>query len=131
MSDVLFRLVLGHIMGDYMLQTRWMAYGKKARTMEGALCAGAHTLAYTASVCAWLLPECVEAPWLVTAIWLTHWPIDRFPVAEWIIHTLGRKGPCEAAIPGEAAVSAFVYIVIDNGIHLMLMYAALKLAGVA
>ena len=117
-----FRLLLGHIMGDYLLQTRAMAYGKQGNLGWSLL----HAVVYTASVCLWLLPEVLLAPWLPLAFFITHWPIDHWSLGAKWLHLLGRRGPCEATLPGEAEISAVVYCVIDNGLHLMLMWAALE-----
>lgn len=120
-----FRLLMGHVLGDYMLQTRATAYGKQRNLLLSLL----HALVYTFCVTLWLLPEVIAAPWLFWAIFASHWPIDHFSLAAKWLHVLGRRGPCEATLPGEAEISAVVYCVVDNGLHLMLMWAALALCG--
>ena len=141
--DIYFRLLLGHIMGDYLLQPLVMAIQKSPRKpvpekarikgqSDGSVPIGVairwsiiHCLVYTTCVCLWLW---TWHPAVFVLIFLTHWPIDFLSLADrWLGFIGGRtmRQADEDTTPfrhWNIAFTAVVYSVTDNGMHLMLMY---------
>ncbi len=69
---VLFNwLLIGHLVGDFILQTRWMAEKPKLLPLV------VHSLVYTAAVTAMSLFDGGLAPWAVAVIFLSHVLIDQ------------------------------------------------------
>lgn len=68
--------VLAHAVGDYILQSHWMATEKTKRS----LAAGIHAVTYT-------LPFLflTQAPLALAFICGTHFLIDRFRLARWVV----------------------------------------------
>jgi len=67
-------IVLGHLMGDYLSQSKKMALMKSESGSEGLAWRVLHCLIYTASVYLflWMLN-----PLVVALVFLSHFPIDR------------------------------------------------------
>ena len=110
-----------HLLGDYVLQTDWMA-----RTKHSSLIAAlVHALVYT-------LPFILltRSAWALLVICSTHVIIDRYRLAG-VVMSLKKwswKKSHEAyATPPE--VSAMLHIVIDNTLHLAINYLAIKYLG--
>lgn len=188
MSDILFRLLLGHFMGDYLLQPLRMALNKSPRKPlpEGEEREGdpgvplrialpwsiLHATLYSLAVCLWLWGGQIFAvifgglwqaihpiawhwafwtidfvvspsalgtigpsllalnwhPWLFILIFLTHWPLDFFGVGDKVLKMIKGRTLKQAAedkspfAPFNIAFTAIVYTIVDNGIHVMLMY---------
>jgi hypothetical protein len=68
--------ILAHLLGDYILQSHWMAQEKTKQS----LAAGAHAASYT-------LPFLLlSGNWRALAfICITHFLIDRFRLARWVV----------------------------------------------
>ena len=135
MGELFALLVLGHLVGDYLLQNNWMALGK---TKSGWICV-AHCAVYVVSMTVITWPIIHGLQWSLF-IYATHYPIDRLSLAEkWM--TLIRSRSCReymetgrsrigGAINASEALqggfTAFVYVVNDNAMHLLLMYYGAK-----
>ncbi len=134
--DIFFRLLLGHFMGDYLLQPLVMALNKSPRkpinegdggvTLKTALFWSIlHATIYSLSVCLWLW---TTSPIVFGLIFLTHWPLDFFSIGDkWLNLIKGRTLKLAAADTSQfgafnIAFTAVVYTIVDNGIHIMLMY---------
>ena len=127
----MIELLLGHILGDYLLQNDKMAKGKSRRGLEGTTWCTLHCVIYSACVAALMIHGAgwrVEGmnrlsswgvAWLIA--FLCHYWIDRFSLGsrwmKWYGQTL--DGP----------FAPVVYIGVDNGMHLILMYLAFKYLG--
>jgi hypothetical protein len=108
-------LLLGHLVGDYLLQTNKMATTKKDKGIYGFLACFIHCLLYTLAICVFV----GYWSWLgIALVFLSHWIVDRY---KWLhyIHTkfYGRPGCGE-----DSPIGTFVYIAMDNTIHLVLIY---------
>lgn len=59
----MLQLLLGHLVGDYLLQTSWMAVNKSKKTLQGWMAAIVHSVIYTLSVCTYgkSLEDCESA----------------------------------------------------------------------
>ena len=140
----MYEMLLGHLMGDYLFQTEWMAMNKSKNTLEGWIVATVHCLLYTLAVCLFMWN--FQLIWIV-AVFLTHFPIDKFALGEKYMHYLKGKGMKDYVKKDESnwklinnlnnnlnrydvlegGFSAVVYTITDNTIHLVLMYLAYKL----
>ena len=143
-------LVMGHLVGDYLFQNEWMALNKSrgGNEIPGLV----HALVYTAAVC--LFTADIRAFW-VLVVFLSHWPVDRWSLAErWLALIHGRtlegfmqrghldipyrqydhlvEGPQNYRIL-RGGFHGLVYAVTGNTIHLLLMIGGwnlLRLLGV-
>ena len=131
MDDILFRLLLGHLFGDYLAQNAWMAENKKKRTLPCVV----HCLLYTL----WILifvPELCAFSFVVnifmgTLVFFSHFILDRTQIVRWWWgRQRGRyyeEHPEILFEPSTVPVGVFVYIVMDNVLHLTMMWLILKL----
>lgn len=145
--DICFRLLLGHFMGDYLLQPLAMALNKSPRKPldeEGQKSEGrggvplktalfwsiVHATVYSLCVCLWLW---TASPVVFGLIFLTHWPLDFFSLGDKYLklikgRTLQRAAEDKSPFgPFNIAFTAVVYTIVDNGMHLMLMYPVVLL----
>jgi hypothetical protein len=128
-------LLFGHLFGDYLLQTAWMAYHKKINFLACFV----HCCLYTAAVCLFLM-ACPDVKHVTLSlaffIFMSHWIIDRYELLDWWFKTLNIRswnsfeGTLEdpAAIHQAVSISfgALVYTVADNTLHLFLMWVLLN-----
>jgi len=143
----MFQLLLGHLAGDYLFQTPFMAQNKAKNTLIGWFAAFIHCLIYTCSVCLFMWN--FDLIWIV-AVFLSHFPIDKFSLGEiycdkiknyslkkFINKNIVINNPNEINIPMprpdpiptnmdivDGGFRVFVYAVTDNTMHLVLMYLA-------
>jgi hypothetical protein len=130
--------LLAHLVGDYWLQTDWMAANKyydnpkHTSRLPAALVCLLHVLTY---VLPFLL---LTRSWLaLVVIGGTHWAIDHFKLGAWFSWFKNHLTP--GAIPWATARTNFGYdpakpawiacwlsIIVDNIMHLVLNYAALR-----
>lgn len=140
MADILFRLLIGHLFGDYLLQNNWMALNKKNHI--GPLIV--HCLLYTVAVVVWV-PELLRNPIGPLAIFISHIVPDGTSLVDKYLKTMGgrdwdstldliKRSGCnsiEGINPIHQSMfisyTAIVQTVADNTIHLALMYAVIKL----
>jgi len=139
-------VVLGHFVGDYILQPVWMALGKSARTWKGFGVCLAHCLVYSGAVA--VLAANATNPWLWAVAFASHFPIDRWSLGQkWLDLIGGRNvmtdwdkvvadrrkgmpaghlGPEDFHIPVVVtAFAAVVYTVVDNTFHILALFAGL------
>ena len=131
----MFELLLGHLAGDYLLQNDWMARNKTRADWTGWLSASVHCIIYTLAVC--LFMQNFQPIWMLI-VFLSHFPIDKFGLAElYMKHVKGynMKQFLEGSdYPSTNRMTvlrggfmAFIYAVTDNTMHLILMWGAHKL----
>ncbi|MEI6379216.1 MAG: DUF3307 domain-containing protein [Candidatus Falkowbacteria bacterium] len=129
MFTIFEKLLLGHLIGDYLLQPKAMAIAKSAKGLTGWTYCLAHCLIYTLSIC--LMTATVD-PLKIALIFCSHFPVDRWSLADlWLKQIRGRslkEAFCSTDPLREVdvAFSAIVYTVVDNTIHLLLMAAIFK-----
>jgi hypothetical protein len=134
---ILFHLLLGHLVGDYLLQSRLMATDKgQHRSWRGLLYCVAHCLLYTLTVVLFLFPwlDWLTYPALVIGVFLSHFIVDRYSLANWWARVIrgrsfeaARQEPDSDKRPFTIAFTCVVYAVSDNTMHLLLMYGLLQL----
>ncbi len=100
--------IIGHLVGDYLLQTDEMAKEKK---QDSFIC-GIHCFIWTICVMMMGNMPAQTAPLL----FISHYVQDRTQIVRWYMNKIGQKefleGPC-------APWSA---IVVDNVFHLLAIY---------
>lgn len=139
---ILFELFLGHLIGDYLLQTENMALNKSKNTTRGWIYAFIHCILYTASVC--FIMWNFQPIW-VLIVFLTHFPIDKFSLGEYYMRYVKGYGMRQYIddvnnsakwknlnnTPGnqmlKGGFTAYVYAMTDNTIHLLLMWISYNL----
>jgi len=96
--------IFAHLIGDYILQTDWMAEGKKRSSLICAI----HVLTY-------LIPFlfCVDHGWQWFAIGIEHFIQDRTNIVVWLMK---KKGSGRFAEPPMAPWSI---ILTDNILHVL------------
>lgn len=124
--DIYFRLLLGHLVGDYLFQTNKMAHKKAQSGREGLLWCAMHAAVYTACVCLFLW---TAKPLVIGLIFFSHWPLERYGLgAKWVryINGLDVSGAFKTNNPLLVAEAFFVPIVVDNTLHLVLMWPIVR-----
>lgn len=107
-----FELLLGHLIGDYILQNDWQAQNKTKSTWPCLV----HCVLYTCAVafCApWLSPEALGL------VFVTHFLMDRWRLAAAWMDLVGQRGFKEHLAPWSV-------IVVDNTWHLATLYAVAR-----
>ena len=130
MNDILFRLLLGHLFGDYLSQTSWMAESKKTKTFP-CIC---HCLVYTLWVMVFV-PEFLPHRGLVIdcmmfgLVFFSHYVLDRTKIVELWFELL--RGTTYSNDNKELLylipIKAIVYVTMDNTLHLFMLWAILRL----
>jgi uncharacterized protein DUF3307 len=121
--------LVAHAVGDYLLQSDWMANNKTKRTVAAA----AHVLTYT-------LPFLfiTQSPTALVAILVSHFVIDRWRLARYVVWTKNWMGPNlpwrECAATGYPPdrppwMSVWLLIIADNTLHVLCNGLAIKYFG--
>jgi len=136
---IMFQMLLGHLVGDYLLQNEWMALNKSKNTLVGWMAALLHCMIYTWTICIFM-GEFDKIWWI--AVFLSHFPIDKFALGEKYMKLKGSSmrryidnvdwtataNPPKDWTMGHQMLTggfrAVVYAVTDNTMHLLLMYIA-------
>lgn len=111
-------LLLGHLVGDYIVQNDWMAANKTQRTWPCFV----HCVCYTLAVWAfsfWWMPW-----WGVLACFAFHLPIDRFRLAVWWMVNVSHQKAFATGM-----LSPWSIIVVDNTFHLLTLWVILAVAS--
>jgi hypothetical protein len=122
--------LLLHLIGDYITQSHWMATNKTKNSFAALYHALYHALLYGMPF--YLL----GGHNAVLVIWSTHFFIDRFRLARYVVFAKNFLGwpwakwsDCAATgYPSEvpAWMAVWLMIVADNTLHLAINYAALR-----
>lgn len=123
-------ILLGHLIGDYLLQNNWMALGKSKHNGLGWFTCLVHCLLYTMAVCV--------TTWNFDILWVllvfaSHFFIDKFGLPEKYLKMInGRslerfmENPENSIytphVGLRAGFNVFVFVVVDNTMHLLLMW---------
>lgn len=128
------RILLGHLVGDYLLQNQWMALSKSKNTWNGWFAAFIHCALYTLAVC--LFMQNFDWLWIVV-VFNSHFWIDKFALAEKYKRIIGssmlkefvhRMRPMiNRREIVEGGFAALTYTVTDNTMHLLLMWSAYQI----
>ena len=103
--------IIGHLVGDYLLQNDWMALNKKQHSLP---CAVHCTL--------WTLAVCGFAGWIslpaIAVLWVTHFIQDRTHIIEFWMTKINRQP--EFVKP---PFTPWSLIVVDNVWHIVAVWA--------
>jgi hypothetical protein len=104
--------LIGHLVGDYLLQTKWMAYNKKLPGRNGWLACLTHCSLWTLSVMLftgwWKLD-------LALCVFLSHLVLDRTHFVAWFLKVMHNDH------------ERWLLIVTDNTIHLLFLWLIARL----
>jgi hypothetical protein len=118
-------IILAHMVGDYLLQSHWMATEKVNRWWPAV----AHGLTYTLPYV--LVTQSIPALIVIAS---THAVIDRYRLAKHLVWLKNQLGP-QSHRPGHTAtgysdaapawLAVWLLIVADNTMHLLINAAAI------
>jgi len=119
--------LVAHAVGDYILQSDWMATEKTRKSIAAAMHACVYALPFTL----------LNPSWTATAFIVgTHFVIDRWRLARyvcWAKNWIGDRPPpwSECAATGygpdkPAWLSVWLLIIADNTLHVLCNAAALR-----
>lgn len=115
--------LVAHLVGDYILQSHWMANEKTKRS----LAAGIHALCYTVPFV--FITQSLVALAIICG---THFLIDRYRLARFVVWAKnGCKGPFTATgYPDETPpwLAVWLLIIADNTLHILINGVAIWLA---
>lgn len=120
-ASPLLLAIIGHLVGDYLLQNDWMALNKKKPGSDGALACAVHATLWTCSVCVfsgWGRVFFLLDSWPAIALLFAHYWQDRTGVVMWWMTKVNRQqqfvtGPC----------APWSIIVVDNVWHIVSLWA--------
>lgn len=105
--------IIGHLVGDYLVQNQWMAVGKKKSSFICAI----HCLVWTFMVCIFSGTIGVLGSII---LFVTHFAQDRTNIISHYMTFVGqadfRDGPCKP----------WSSIVVDNVWHIVVIYLVIK-----
>lgn len=107
-------LLVGHLIGDFLFQTSWMARYKATRWLPLTV----HASVYTVLVALTSLFVRAVPWWGVAVIWLTHFIIDRLTLGAWWAKHVQRVARKE---------DAWLNIVADQILHILVLAAVTRL----
>jgi hypothetical protein len=99
--------LIGHLVGDYLLQSSDMAKFKKYQGHMGVLFCMAHCLLWSFSVClftGWWNPG------IFGIVFLSHWSLDRTNFVKWLLPVLGKD------------TDLWIVYICDNTLHLTMLW---------
>lgn len=116
--------ILAHLVGDYILQSHWMATEKTKNIWAAAIHAAVYTLPFLLLTTDWLA---------IQFIYWTHLAVDHYRLARYVIwfkNGYAFRGD-EVTATGyrddvPAWLSVWLLIVADNTLHIILNGIALK-----
>jgi hypothetical protein len=102
--------IYAHLIGDYLLQTDWMAKGKRTSSW---IC--------TVHVAVYMLPFllCSFAWWQLLLIAIQHWIQDRTQLVAWVMRWTGKSADGFMGPP----FTPWSFILMDNILHVLWMAA--------
>ncbi len=128
--EMLWFLLMGHLVGDYLFQNSWMAYNKKVSFLP----CFSHCVVYTMSISLFLiLCPTIDTVSFSLMFWLfvSHWIVDRYEILDWWFSILNIRSwnsfdanlTDKALVHQSIAISfgAIAYAVADNTLHLLMM----------
>jgi hypothetical protein len=130
MEDLFAKIIFAHVLGDYFLQPKIMALQKSEPSQSGSLWCALHSLIYTAAFIAFFP---VVNPLFFALIFLSHYPLDRWSLAQkWLDLIGGRnylkaQGSKDKYREIDISFSVVVYTVADNTLHVYTAWIILKM----
>lgn len=113
MNGIAFAII-GHLVGDYILQDDWQALNKK----KSNIACGVHCLLWTSSV---MLMSKWFVWWVPIVLFVTHFIQDRSLLVEWFMARNNQSGFL-------THLSPWSKIAVDNVMHILVIaYIAISL----
>lgn len=122
--------IFAHVVGDYILQSHWMATEKTKRSLAAAVHAGSYGLPFLIAF---------HPSWLSLIVIVgTHFVIDRWRLARFIVFAKNRFAPVDewatwsfsssTGYPQDvpAWLSVWLLIIVDNAMHIAINALALR-----
>lgn len=107
-------IILGHMIGDYLFQSDWMAINKKAKGLKGLVACVTHCFIWALSVYLLGFRDTSQYNVLIFALlFLSHFVLDRTNFVKWYCN--------KTRIMPNPAV--WKLIIVDNTLHLLMVYA--------
>jgi Protein of unknown function (DUF3307) len=106
--------IVAHLIGDYILQSHWMATEKTKNSRAAAI----HAISYT-------IPFILitQAVWPIMVIMVSHFLVDRFRLARYLVwFKNGAHLPItQTGYPDDVPVwlSTWLLIIADNTVHIV------------
>ncbi|HYE22738.1 MAG TPA: DUF3307 domain-containing protein [Verrucomicrobiae bacterium] len=130
MAELMWLALLGHLVGDFLLQSKAMGLRKSEKGRAGLWLCTIHVTIYTAVI---MIFWGTKDPLVALAVFAPHWVIDRWSLAnKWSGLIKGRT--FEAAIVStdkyrefDVAFTSIVYKEIDATMHLLCLWAIVEL----
>lgn len=126
-------MLLGHLVGDYLLQNNWMALSKHQHGFSGWARCFIHCCIYT--ICIISFTGILRLDFAIL-VFLSHFIIDKFSIAEYWLKLIGGRSIKEFVLGKErtdrhiimrGGFTSFVYISVDNTLHFLIMWYGAKL----
>lgn len=126
-AELVFLMVLSHFLGDYLIQTNWMAVEKTKRWLPAV----AHGVTYTIPFALFV----TRSPLALLVIGGTHILIDHWRLAKYVVWLKNqlvparmRFRPTDTGYPADMPpwMAVWLMIIADNLIHVMINYGAVK-----
>jgi hypothetical protein len=130
MENIFAQIIFAHVFGDYFLQSKKMALLKSARGWRGMFWCAAHSLLYTAGFALFFLNV---NPLFLSLVFLSHYPIDRWSLAQKWLDLIGGRNFLHASASLDEnreiniSFSCLVYVVVDNFMHLYAIWLIAKI----
>lgn len=106
-------MILGHMVGDYLLQSDWMAINKKKKGFKGWVACIVHCSIYTASLSLFVDNFNIT---FVMGSFVSHLILDRTNIVTWFLNAT-------RIMPDP---TLWKIIIVDNTLHLLIAYILLK-----
>lgn len=107
-------IILGHLIGDYLFQSDWMALNKKKSNLEGFVACIIHCTIWTISMMIFIGSNNIL---LALGLFLSHILLDRTNLVVWYLNTF-------KIMPNP---TMWKIIIVDNTLHLLMVYGLLKI----
>lgn len=126
-AEIVLGILLAHLVGDYLLQSHWMATEKTQRWWPAVAHGATYTLPYLAVT---------RSPLALLTIGVTHVVIDRFRLARYVVWLKNQIAPRRSRPTLTATgypsgtpdwLAVWLLIVADNTIHLLINSASVVL----
>lgn len=132
-ANMIFWMLMCHVIGDYVLQSDWMAMNKRKSFVVACI----HALAYTFPFI-FITDTGSRGIWQVVFIQQTHLVIDYWGLARYVCFAKNFLAPREHwprwedtdftgySADREKHVTFWLYVITDNLLHLLCNYVALR-----
>lgn len=113
--------IIGHLVGDYLLQNDWMALNKKRDDILGWTSCSVHCLIWTLAVltcCDWWRID------IFIYVFLSHFLLDKTYLIVWYMKKIGSFS--RIINDNKNPNQLLAYIAVDNSAHLLFLFLIAK-----